>query len=257
MTRNPTRRAARAALLAVLFLPACAVFKKQVPLTPEQSYTRGMTAYNAKDYGRAVEHLGRWVQANAAGDPRMPAALLALARSHVETGDYLTAGSEFLRVVTDYPRSPEQTPARFGLCDAYYRLSPKAPLDQQYTHAAITYCDSYAEYYGTTPEAATARQWVADMREKLAEKSYLNGMFYFRRGAYDASVIYFNDAADQFPGSRWAAASLLKVVQAYERIGYKEEAEEARQRLRTRFPDSPEARSLAPAAPATASTTTP
>jgi len=256
MTRNHTLRAGLPALFALLFLPGCAVFRKQVPLTPEQAYQRGMAAYAAGSHGRAADLLGRWVQANAAGDPRMPGALLALGRSHLETGDFLTAGSEFLRVVTDYPSSPEQTPARFGLCQAYHGLSPRAQLDQQYTHVAITYCDSYAGYYSTTPQADTARQWVVGMREKLAEKAYLNGVFYMRRAAYDAAVIYFNEAAALYPETRWAPASLLKVVEAYEKIGYKEEAEEARQQLRTRFPESAEARGLAPAQ-ATASATTP
>ncbi|HEX8694192.1 MAG TPA: outer membrane protein assembly factor BamD [Longimicrobium sp.] len=256
MTRNRFVRRAAPALLALL-LPACAVFKKQVPLTPEQAYERGMAAHAAGRHSRAAVFLSTWVQANAAGDPRMPGALLALARSHLETGEYLTAGSEFLRIVTDYPTAPEQTPARFGICRAYRGMSPKAPLDQQYTHAAITYCDSYAGYYPATPQADTARAWVADMRQKLAEKAYLNGMFYFRRGAYDASVIYFNEAAAQYPETRWAPAALLKVVEAYEKIGYREEAEEARQQLRARFPQSAEARSLPPAPAATAASTTP
>jgi outer membrane protein assembly factor BamD len=252
MTRNRILRAARPALLAVLFLPGCAVFRREVPLTPEQAYQRGMAAYAAGNFDRAADLLGRWVQANPAGDPRMPAALLALGRAHLETEEFITAGSEFLRVVTDYPQSPEQTPARFGLCQAYHGMAPRAQLDQQYTHVAITYCQSYSEYYGATPQADTARQWVAGMRERLAEKAYLNGMFYFRRGAYDASVIYFNEAAALYPETKWAPASLLKVVHAYERVGYREEAEEARQQLRTRFPESAEARGLAAPEPATA-----
>jgi outer membrane protein assembly factor BamD len=254
MTRNHTFRAAMPALFALLLLPGCAVFRQQVPLTPEQAYQRGMAAYEAGNHVRAADLLGRWVQANAAGDPRMPGALLALARSHLETEEFLTAGSEFLRVVTDYPTSPEQTPARFGLCQAYRGLSPRAQLDQQYTQVAITYCESYAGYYSDTPQADTARQWVMGMREKLAEKSYLNGVFYMRRQAYDAAVIYFNEAAALYPETRWAPASLLKVVEAYEKIGYKEEAEAARQQLRSRFPESAEARGLVPAQATAAAT---
>jgi outer membrane protein assembly factor BamD (BamD/ComL family) len=82
-------------------------------------------------------------------------------------------------------------------------------------------------------------------------------MFYFRRGAYDASVIYFNEAAALYPETRWAPASLAKVVEAYERVGYREEAEEARQQLRTRFPESAEARALAAPGPATAAAPAP
>jgi outer membrane protein assembly factor BamD (BamD/ComL family) len=87
------------------------------------------------------------------------------------------------------------------------------------------------------------------MREKLAYKAYLNGMFYLRRQAYDAAIIYFNDAANGYPDTKWAPAALARVVEAYGRIGYRDEAEETRQRLLRDFPQSPEAQTLAAAPP--------
>ena len=252
MTRNRTGRRLAPALIVALFLPACAVFKKELPLTPEMAYVRGMAAYQAKRYTRAADLIKRWVDANSAGDPRMPQALLALGISHIHTGEYLTSASELLRLITDYPQQAEQQEARYRLCDAYHHLSPRAQLDQQYTETAITYCESFAQYYGTTPQADTVRQWVSGMRDKLAYKSYLNGMFYLRRQAYDAAVIYFNDTANGFPDTPWAPAALARVVEAYGKINYREEAEEARQRLLRDFPQSAEARQLSAAAPARA-----
>jgi outer membrane assembly lipoprotein YfiO len=249
MTRNPFGRRAAAALLVTLFLPGCAVFRKEQPLTPEMAYLRGMQAYQASRWARAAELIKRWVDANAAGDPRMPQALLALGTAHVHTREYLTASAELLRLVTEYPQAPEQQQARYGLCQAYRSLSPKAQLDQQYTETAITYCGSYAQYYAATPQADTAQRWVAEMNEKLAYKAYLTGMFYLRRQAVDAAVIYFNDTAAGWPESKWAPAAVARVVEAYTRIGYREEAEQARQRLLRDFPQSPEARAAAAAPP--------
>ena len=251
MTKSRFGRRAAPALFISLFLPSCAVFKKETPVTPEMAYVRGMQAFQAKRWFRAADLIKRWVDANAAGDPRMPQALLALGTSHVRTGEYLTASTELLRLITDYPQAPEQQRARFVLCEAYKSLSPRAQLDQQYTETAITYCSSYAEYYPATGQADTAQQWVKDMREKLAEKGYLNGLFYLRRQAVDAAVIYLNDTARDYPETKWAPASLARIVEGYTKIGYKEEAEEARQRLLRDFPQSPEARAMAaaPAAP--------
>lgn len=257
MTRNRLGRRLAPALLAVLFLPACAVFKKQLPVTPEMAYVRGMAAYQAHRYPRAAELIKQWVDANSAGDPRMPQALLALGISHIHTAEYLTSASELLRLITDYPQQAEQQEARFRLCEAYQNLSPRAQLDQQYTETAITYCQSFAEYYGTTPQADTARTWIAGMREKLAYKSYLNGMFYLRRSAVDAAVIYFNDTANGFPDTPWAPAALARMVEGYRKINYREEAEEARQRLLRDYPQSAEARQLAAAPPAAATASAP
>jgi outer membrane assembly lipoprotein YfiO len=249
MTTHRFGRRATAALIVTLFLPGCAVFRKEQPVTPEMAFVRGLQAYNAGHWARAAELIKRWVDANAAGDPRMPQALLALGTAHVRIGEHLTASSELLRLVTEYPQAPEQRQARFELCRAYHALSPKAQLDQQYTATASTYCASYAEYYATTPQADTARRWVTEMSEKLAYKTYLTGMFYLRRNAIDAAVIYFNDAAANWPETPWAPAAVARVVEAYTRIGYKDEAELARQRLLRDFPQSPEARAAAAAPP--------
>jgi outer membrane protein assembly factor BamD len=256
MNRPTLSRRAVPALLCLLALAGCAVFRKEQPLTPEMAYVRGMQAYQAHRWARAADLIKRWADANAAGDPRMPVALLALGNSHLHTGEFLTASTEFLRLITDYAQDAEQQPARYGLCQAYHALSPRAQLDQQYTETAITYCGSYAEYFAASPQADTARGWVGEMREKLAYKAYLNGLFYLKRQAVDASVIYFNDTANGYPETRWAPAALARIAEAYTKIGYREEAEEARQRLRRDFPQSPEARAL-PAITAVAPTAAP
>jgi outer membrane protein assembly factor BamD len=248
MTDSRTFRRAALALLVAAALPGCALFRTPPPLTVESAYAQGMAAYNAGQYRRAAELLGQFVP-NATSDPRLKTALMALGRSHVETREYVSATAEFLRVATEFPRDPEAAEARFGLCDAYHRLSPRPQLDPEYTQAAITYCESYASIFPGTPQAAQAQQWVAEMRGKLAEKAYDNGFFYFRRGLYDAGVVYFNDVLAQFPETEWSPRALLRLVEAYGRMGYREEEAAARARLLREYPQSPEARNLA-AAPA-------
>lgn len=240
---RPFRRAALALLVAAA-LPGCALFRTPPPLTVESAYTQGMEAYNAGRYRRAAELLGQFVP-NAAADPRLKGALMALGRAQLETGDYVSATAQFLRVATEFARDPESADARFGLCDAYHRLSPRPQLDPEYTHAAITYCESFASIYPGTDQARQAQQWVVEMRGKLAEKEYSNGFFYFRRGLYDAAVIDFNDVVTQFPETEWAPRALLRLVEAYGRMGYREEEAAARQRLLRDYAQSPEARNLA------------
>jgi outer membrane protein assembly factor BamD len=244
---RPIRRAALALLVAVS-VPGCAMFRTPPPLTVESAYAQGMAAYTAGQYGRSAELLAQFVP-NAAADPRLKGALMALGRSYLETRQYVSATAQFLRVATEFARDPEASDARFGLCDAYHRLSPRPQLDPEYTTAAITYCESFASIYPGTPQAQQAQQWVAEMRGKLAEKAYGNGHFYFRRGLYDAAVVYFNDVVTQFPETPWAATALLRLTEAYDRMGYREERTATRERLLREYPQSPEARGLA-AAPA-------
>ncbi|HEU0015874.1 MAG TPA: outer membrane protein assembly factor BamD [Longimicrobium sp.] len=244
---TPIRRAALA-LLAAAALQGCAVFRAPPQLTPETAYTRGMEAAQGGRWRRAADLLGQFTQAASPGDPRLRDALMTLGRAHLETRDYITAGADYLRVVTEYPTDPAAIQARFGICDAYHRLSPRPQLDQEYTLTGIAYCDSYAQLYPATPEAENARVWVVEMREKLAVKALLNGSFYMRRALYDAAVVYFNEVLQDYPQSASVPGALLGLVQAYGRMGYREEEQAARERLLREFPQSEQARSLAPAA---------
>lgn len=244
---RPVRRAALA-VLAAAALGGCALFRTPPPLTPETAYAQGMEAYQAGRWRRAAELLSQFVSGSS-GDPRTKGALMALGRAHLESRDYVTAAADFLRVATEFPADPEAREARYGLCQAYHEMAPRPQLDPEYTTAAITYCESYASIYAGTPEAQQALQWVAELRGRLAEKQYQNGFFYFRRGLYDAAVVYFNDVLAGYPDTPAASASLLRLVEAYGRMGYREEEAAARQRLLRDYPRSPEAASLA-AAPA-------
>jgi outer membrane assembly lipoprotein YfiO len=251
MTSKLLRNGIAAAMLAAPALSGCAVFKTAQPLTPEVALQRGMEAFRARRWGRAATLLQAWVDASA-GDARLPDVLYALGRSRLETHEYLLASSTMLRIVTDYPTNPLQRDARYRVCEAYHRLSPRSQLDQENTHTALLYCSSYAEYYPDTPQADTAKTWVTGMREKLARKEFDAGAWYARRGFLDAAVIFFQRAVDQYPDTPVAPSALLRLAETYDRLGYKEEAEEACARLRRDFPQSPEARSP-PATPPSSS----
>lgn len=238
--------ALRGLLLALVLasaLPGCAVFRQEQPVSPETQRQRGLQAFQEGRWRRATVLLSGWTQ-QASGDPRLPETLHALGNAYLHVGEHVSAAASFLRLVSEFPTDTLGRSARFGMCDAYRRLSPKAQLDQDYTLTAIAYCESYASIYPATPEAQQARGWVTELTEKLARKAYENGMFYFRRQAYDAAVIYFNETLEQYPNTSWAPAALLKLIESYDRIGYREEATEARARLRRDYPNSDEAKSL-------------
>lgn len=245
----PTRSLPLALACALLFA-ACGANQSPAQLGPDALYERGMAAYRSGSWGRATELLDLFLQASA-GDPRSSEARISLARARMQRREYVLAAGDYTRLLNESPPDSLQRPARFGLCEAYHSLSPRPQLDQEYTGGALAYCESVATTYPGTPEATQATEWVGAMKTKLAQKAYDNGMFYFRRGAYDAAVIYFNEAVEQFPDTSVASAALLKVVESYDRIGYKEEAAEARTRLQRDYPQSLEARAMQPAAPTT------
>lgn len=232
------------ALAALLLSTGCATRAVDPATLPaDDLHGQAMAAYQAGDHKRAIPLLSAFVQSHL-GDPRTPEVLYTLGRARMSRQEYLTAISDFNRLATDFPSHARSRDARYGMCEAYTLLSPKPALDQEYTRAAITHCESVASLFPGTEIGDQAAAAVQELRVKLARKAYETGEFYFRRGLYDASLVYFEEVLARYPGTPVAATALQRMVDVYTAIGYEEEAAEARQRLLSEYPSSPEAQAL-------------
>jgi outer membrane protein assembly factor BamD len=235
----------RSLLLVCLFVLSGCFARQQNPalLEPDDLHARAEAAFQARNFGRAAELYEVFVLHHH-GDPRAPEARLNLGTAYQERREYVTAATHFQRLITDFPQSPLGLAARMGICESYYRLSPRPALDQEYTVSGILHCESVAQYYPGTDPALRATGYVTEMRMTLARKAYETGMFYLRRRAFDAAVVYFQQVVDQFPQTELAPAALLQMAETYTRQGYVEDAQEARERLLRDYPTSPEAQGL-------------
>src|SRR5258708_30313306 len=74
-------------------------------------------------------------------------------------------------------------------------------------------------------------------------------MFYLRRKAFASAIIYFKDVIANYPTTARAPDALLRLVDSYRAIGYKQELQETCEPLRRFFP---QATGLALTCPATA-----
>lgn len=237
-------RRAGAWLLLGLAVAACGSRGSNLgSLAPEDLWTRGVTAYNDRDWDDAILYFERFALVGGA-DPRVNQARYYAAQAYFEDKQYVTAASEFSRLAGDLGRADLADDARFGACRAYEELSPKPPLDQEYTRAAIDHCGTLVEYFPDSDFAERAREVVQRLRGRLAEKVYGNGEWYRRRRAYDSAIIYYEDVAGEYADTTWAPRALLRLYQIYSTLEYEEEREAARQRLLQDYPQSPEAREV-------------
>lgn len=232
------------ALLFLLSFAGCA--GKQInpaTLPADELYRQAMGYHEAGNLGRALPLMESFVQLHFA-DPRTPDLRMTLAQTYERRRQWITAAAHYQRLVEDYPTSEHSLAARFGICNAYYQLSPRPELDQEYTYSGIAHCESVATNFPDTEEGAQAAEYLQELRDKLAEKVYDAGRFYVRRQALDAAVVYFREVVDNFPQTRFAPMALESLVETYDRLGYVEEAEAQRERLLRDYPDSPEAQEL-------------
>jgi outer membrane protein assembly factor BamD len=232
-----------ASVLLLMFASGCRSTPRFQGMTAEQLWEHSERAMEEENWSDAVASLQRLLVTYPAFD-RAVEARMNLARAFYERGEELSAAAEYLRVVERNPGHARAPEAGLGVCRAYSDLSPIPQRDQTYTRQAITHCQRVPRDYPGSPEAVEAERIRVEMVNKLAHKTLLNGQYYFRNRLYDSALIYFDRVLEVYPDSPSAPRALLLTMRSYAAIGWTEEAEEARERLLSTYPDSEAAREL-------------
>ncbi|UCC72423.1 MAG: outer membrane protein assembly factor BamD [Gemmatimonadota bacterium] len=218
---------------------------KELPpgLSAGELYRIGIEKFERGDWGGTIEAMQRFVYEDP-GQQRVDSAQLIIGEAYFNQKQYLTAAAEFLRLSQGRPAGPLADLARYRACEAYCELSPRPELDQDYTIQAIGQCRAVVLLYPGSPYAELATQRVAELRGKVARKHYLNAVYYYKRKAYDSAIVYLQHLLETYPGSTVEPEALLKLYEAYSKLGYEDDAEQTRDRLLRNYPDSPEAERL-------------
>jgi outer membrane protein assembly factor BamD len=212
-------------------------------LNADQLLERGLAAYDAHKWSKAIEYLSR-LAVVAPTHPRIAEARFKLGQAHYEKHEYITAASEFSRLANEMSQDSMADDAWFGVCRSYNALSPNPQLDQTYTNDAIQNCQTLIQIFPNSPYADSAKKIVRTMTDKLASKVYEGGDWYYRRKALDSAIIYFEAVVNKYPDTPAAPKSLLRLYQIYQRLSYKEEMTSTRDQLFKDYPDSDAAKQL-------------
>lgn len=228
------------------WIAGCASVPQFGTMPPEEIWTYAQEEFEEENYSNVIRAIDRLV----AGHPsfrRNIEARLMRARSHFEREEYITAASEYERILNLYGSHPLAGEAALGACRAYFELSPIPQRDQTDTQQGIEACRRVVQGFPDTEYADQASTYLDELHRKLARKAFLNGEFYMKRDLYDSALIYFERVVEEYPETRTAPRALLRMVEAYREIGYGDEAEATLERLLEEYPDSPEARQVADA----------
>jgi outer membrane protein assembly factor BamD len=212
-------------------------------LDQEALFQYGMERLQDEDWTAAISAFERFTL-TFPNHGRVAEARFRIGEAYAGRGDNVTAAMEFNRLASDFPAGPWADDARFAVCRAYYELSPAPPRDQEYTVTAIDHCRSLTLYYPESEFVPRAGEMMQRLLNKLAEKDYDTAEYYFRRRHYHGANIYYEGVANDYPETPWAPRALLRLHESYTRLGYDQEAQEARERLLREFPDSPQARQI-------------
>ena len=116
-------------------------------------------------------------------------------------------------------------------------------LDPSYGQTALATYQELLNRYANTSAAARAQKRIDDLQERFAYKEYRAALYYLKLKAYDSAVLYLKDVVATYPRASIAPDALLKLVEAYRRLGYQEDVKETCGYLRRFHPRAVRGRS--------------
>lgn len=225
----------------VLFLLAACGGHNRPPtpgIPPEQLLERARAEFRRGAFSKAEQSFRRLLFELTPNDPALPEVHYQVAESQFQTGQYLEAARTFREMADSFAGSAYAPLALLRAGDANLRLWRKPELDPSYGQAALAIYQDLAGRYPDSDAAARAQLHVRQLREWFADKTYKNGLFYFKRGAFDSGIIYFKDVVATYPEAPRAADALLRLVDSYRAIGYHDELQETCAHLRRYYPQT-------------------
>ncbi len=223
----------------VIFLAACSsrLDPYQYP-TPDALYEASMEAFERGDCGNAEIGFRQLAYDLPVRDPRRAGVRYRLAECHYRGKRFLEAAREFRRVADEHAQDSIAPRALLRAGDSNARLWRSPELDATYGLGALTVYSELLTRYPESQPAAEARERIKELNEKFAEKAFKTGVFYFRLNAYDSAIIYFRQLVAEYPQTSFASKALVRLVEAYERIGYEEDKQDMCLQLKRYYPEA-------------------
>jgi outer membrane protein assembly factor BamD len=214
-------------------------------MPPENATPRGRFDWSVERYESGKYHDAiRGFRDHLIREPLHPTAdssRLLLAESYLATEQELLAANEFQQLATSRPNSPLADDAQFGVCRAFWAVSPDLPRDQEFTGKAVEECTRLMEFFPRSPLVEDARELVAQARQKMAAKELRVGKYYYERNFLESAIIYFENILQTYPEAEVVPETMFVLYDSYDRVGFRMEAEAVLRRLNELYPDSPQA----------------
>jgi outer membrane protein assembly factor BamD len=136
------------------------------------------------------------------------------AMSYYGQRDYILAGHYFNELATTYSSSDYVEEAEFMTAYCYYKMSPRPSLDQEATYKAITALQMYIAKYPGSERVTEARELIAELSDKLVEKSYNSAKLYYDLGYYKSAIIALRNSLEQYPETQYREELLYLILRS-------------------------------------------
>ncbi len=176
-------------------------------------YKQALVYFEEEDYYRA-QALFELALGAFRGKPELENLYFKYAYTYYYLGDYLLAAYYFKNFAQTFPVSVHKEEAEYMSAYSYYKLSPSYRLDQKYTLQAIESFQAFINNHPQSDRVAQCNKLMDELRDKLEQKAYANGLLYFNLKQYQAATLSFENLLIDFPDTDRAEEVRYMIVKA-------------------------------------------
>ncbi|MEN3322442.1 outer membrane protein assembly factor BamD [Mariniflexile soesokkakense] len=188
-------------LITITLLSSCSEYQKVLKKEDiAAKFKMGEELYNDGKFAKANKLFAQIVP-NYRGKPQAEKLMYLYSNSFYKMKDYYTAGYQFERFASSYPKSEKLEEASFLGAKSYYMLSPVYTKDQKDTRSAIEKLQDFINLFPESEYLSEANKLVKELDYKLEKKAFSIAKQYNTISDYPASVKSFDNFMFDFPGS--------------------------------------------------------
>jgi outer membrane protein assembly factor BamD len=244
-----------ATVIVASVFSACAP-RKQFDPTPEGEFESAYDYFQKGKYSSAIESFKQLIY-KYPGSERVEEARFYMADSYFNNGEHKLAADEFERMNREFPQGRFAEVSMFKAAMSYDKMSRRIERDQAESLKALETLELMLAKYPNTTYNDTAVVHIRSLKNRLAKKEYKTAMFYLKRKFYDSAIIYLKSVLEKYPETEILPATLYYLYQASDKMGYPDDAEDAKSWLCSQYPETEYARELSAASDSVASKDSP
>lgn len=202
-------------LLIISSLVACKSDFEQVRISndPERILTTSLKYYDKGDYLRA-QTLMELVLNQYRGTRQGEELFFKYAYTHYYLGNYQLAATYFTNFSSTFGFSSYTEEADYMTAYSFYKQSPSFRLDQEPSIKAIDAFQDFANKYPDSERVSECNKLIDELRVKLEEKAYDQGLLYYDLSQYQAAITSFKNMLTSFPESAQVEHVRFLIVKA-------------------------------------------
>jgi len=208
-----------------------------VTQTPEELLKQGEEQYKARHFAKAKKSFQDLIETYPTSS-MMADARYFKGMCLYNQQAYDDAIVDFRLVTERYPANQwaDDAQLQIGLCNL--RKAPYIQLDQNMTKQALLDLYTVIDDYPESDRIADVYAAIDDARNRLAEKDFLIGKFYERRGNFKSAIIYLQSIIKDYDTFKSIADVYLHLAFCQNKSGQLDPARSNYQRIIDLYPES-------------------